>query len=532
MSLSDTDSKDLWDEIHRRLGIEDAAAPGKITPLLTVVKPIRLVTLIKQDTVMIGQDTCPPGSVDMSSSPGASPTSTGLHAILDRRLAAYDRERETAERVRHQELLAAVDQRLNSTLRKAPDRRGSPSPPTLEDSRRPELEALVDRLEARLRDVSEDIKISQDRMQTAADLTPAAHREARTDRIPEEAIDSVRAELRAIHDLLTRPSGRLAKTESPPLPPSSAEPRPTKGDRPPSPRPSAPSSAHPRDPQSERSAVHLSGPAEVPSAGSARPWVTLFPWSALLLVTLAALFFTCGVVVHALLPGAPPIPTSEVTPPLDPTPAPTPAPTHAPTPVGPSPADPAAAVASPGPTDSAASRPFPDTATPDRSSLLDSDGDGLFDPGQRGLQAAAIDRCPNTPGPAEGQGCPTSIGEDAAPDPLRAIDGVIEGVHFDTDRATLRADSIEILDRALAVLRQHPATRIEISGHTDSAGGYQHNIELSKARAEAVRDYLVDGGLAADRLETAGYGPDRPIDDNRTRAGRLRNRRIEFKLLK
>jgi OOP family OmpA-OmpF porin len=144
-----------------------------------------------------------------------------------------------------------------------------------------------------------------------------------------------------------------------------------------------------------------------------------------------------------------------------------------------------------------------------------------------------LDRCPTAPGTRERQGCPERVDDDA-PSPaarLQSLDGVIEGVNFDVDRASLRPESLEILNHAVAVLREHPTARIEISGHTDSAGEYEHNLELSRSRAETVRDYLVDRGIAAERLETVGHGPDRPIADNRTRAGRLRNRRIEFKPL-
>ena len=66
---------------------------------------------------------------------------------------------------------------------------------------------------------------------------------------------------------------------------------------------------------------------------------------------------------------------------------------------------------------------------------------------------------------------------------------------------------------------------------TDADGSRQHNIELSQRRAEAVRKYLVDNGIDTTRLAPQGFGPDQPIDTNATKAGKAKNRRIEFRLI-
>jgi OOP family OmpA-OmpF porin len=80
----------------------------------------------------------------------------------------------------------------------------------------------------------------------------------------------------------------------------------------------------------------------------------------------------------------------------------------------------------------------------------------------------------------------------------------------------------------VVALNGRPTMHIRIEGHTDSRGSHAYNLRLSQARADSVKEYLVGKGISSDRMEAKGYGPDQPIDDNRTRAGRERNRRVEF----
>jgi OOP family OmpA-OmpF porin len=70
-----------------------------------------------------------------------------------------------------------------------------------------------------------------------------------------------------------------------------------------------------------------------------------------------------------------------------------------------------------------------------------------------------------------------------------------------------------------------------ITGHTDDVGDHQTNLDLSEARANSVKSYLVSKGIEASRIDTHGAGPDSPIADNKTDKGRQQNRRIEFKLV-
>jgi OmpA-OmpF porin, OOP family len=87
-----------------------------------------------------------------------------------------------------------------------------------------------------------------------------------------------------------------------------------------------------------------------------------------------------------------------------------------------------------------------------------------------------------------------------------------------------------VLDRAVKVLQDFPDVKLEISGHTDNVGKPAYNQDLSQRRAEAVKTYFVSKGIGPERLSTVGYGMDRPIADNKTKDGKAKNRRTEFKL--
>lgn len=77
---------------------------------------------------------------------------------------------------------------------------------------------------------------------------------------------------------------------------------------------------------------------------------------------------------------------------------------------------------------------------------------------------------------------------------------------------------------------QYPDVKVSIEGHTDNTGKPEANQKLSENRSAAVKTYLVGKGINADRLSTKGYGADQPIEDNKTAAGKAKNRRVEFKL--
>lgn len=104
---------------------------------------------------------------------------------------------------------------------------------------------------------------------------------------------------------------------------------------------------------------------------------------------------------------------------------------------------------------------------------------------------------------------------------------VLEGIHFDTGKATLREDSYDRLDEVVEYMTHKKSARIEVSGHTDNVGNPAGNKRLSKRRAQAVRKYLISKGIEGSRIEAVGYGSERPIASNDTEAGRQQNRRIE-----
>jgi outer membrane protein OmpA-like peptidoglycan-associated protein len=105
---------------------------------------------------------------------------------------------------------------------------------------------------------------------------------------------------------------------------------------------------------------------------------------------------------------------------------------------------------------------------------------------------------------------------------------VLAGVNFATNTSTLTQSSRFILDEVAKSLVENPEVRVEVSGHTDNTGSRALNVRLSQARAEAVKQYLVDHGVAADRMEAKGYAWDRPVATNKTAAGRAMNRRTEL----
>jgi OOP family OmpA-OmpF porin len=105
----------------------------------------------------------------------------------------------------------------------------------------------------------------------------------------------------------------------------------------------------------------------------------------------------------------------------------------------------------------------------------------------------------------------------------------LHGILFDTGRATIKPESAATLETVADVLKQDPALKLEIRGHTDNVGAPAANLKLSQDRAAAVKAHLVQtAGVAADRLSTAGFGDTKPVADNTTEQGRAQNRRVEL----
>ena len=100
-------------------------------------------------------------------------------------------------------------------------------------------------------------------------------------------------------------------------------------------------------------------------------------------------------------------------------------------------------------------------------------------------------------------------------------------VYFDVNKFVLKPSSKSALDGLLVKFREDPTMNIEIAGYTDSQGSFALNMRLSQRRADAVKNYLIKHGVAKYRIVAKGYGDTQPIGDNRTDAGRQKNRRTE-----
>ena len=153
--------------------------------------------------------------------------------------------------------------------------------------------------------------------------------------------------------------------------------------------------------------------------------------------------------------------------------------------------------------------------------IPDKDGDGILDPNDSCEDEAEIFN-----GIDDKDGCP-----DELPAEVKEFEGVLEGIYFDSGKSTIRSKSKPLLQKVAKLLLKYPDLRVEISGHTDTVGDEADNVKLSQARADAVKTWLVEQGIDAGRINTRGAGPGEPIADNKSKKGRAKNRRIEFKVL-
>lgn len=111
------------------------------------------------------------------------------------------------------------------------------------------------------------------------------------------------------------------------------------------------------------------------------------------------------------------------------------------------------------------------------------------------------------------------------------IDLVMPGnITFATDSTYINSSFNNTLDKLAATMRQYNQTTVNIMGHTDSTGNPAYNQDLSQRRAASVANYLVNQGVSANRIRTAGYGQTQPIASNNTEAGKAQNRRVEIQI--
>jgi outer membrane protein OmpA-like peptidoglycan-associated protein len=148
----------------------------------------------------------------------------------------------------------------------------------------------------------------------------------------------------------------------------------------------------------------------------------------------------------------------------------------------------------------------------------DSDNDGVED---------AEDECPEVVGSITNNGCP-EVDESV----IEELNEIGQTIYFQTNSNKLSKNDKRILSRVYETLAAYQNYEIEVQGHTDSVGAEDLNMKLSKARAQAVADYLIFKGFSRNKISARGYGESKPAESNLTARGRSLNRRVVFKLIK
>jgi outer membrane protein OmpA-like peptidoglycan-associated protein len=149
---------------------------------------------------------------------------------------------------------------------------------------------------------------------------------------------------------------------------------------------------------------------------------------------------------------------------------------------------------------------------------LDTDNDGVFD---------KDDACPNVAGPASNKGCP-EVSEEV----LKTLNDYGKVILFDSGKATFKKGTYTVLESITSILNEYPNSRFQVEGHTDSDGSNELNQTLSENRAAAVKNYLIEEGVATDRLRSTGFGETKPMSSNKNAKGKAENRRVEISLIK
>lgn len=147
----------------------------------------------------------------------------------------------------------------------------------------------------------------------------------------------------------------------------------------------------------------------------------------------------------------------------------------------------------------------------------DTDKDGVID---------KEDECINTPGPAENKGCPI-VKEEVK----EVIQTAFDNLQFVSGKAEIKSISYTSLRNLAKILGENNTLKLRIAGHTDSQGSAESNMILSRKRAEAVKTYLKQYGVADNRFIIEAYGETKPIADNNTAEGRQKNRRVEMEIV-
>ncbi|WNM19543.1 OmpA family protein [Flavobacterium capsici] len=148
----------------------------------------------------------------------------------------------------------------------------------------------------------------------------------------------------------------------------------------------------------------------------------------------------------------------------------------------------------------------------------DRDGDGVLD---------KDDKCPDVKGTVANNGCP-----EVSDEVVKRLNDYAKTILFDSGKASFQQQTYPVLQSIAAILKEYPNSKFSLEGHTDSDGKDAANQKLSEDRAAAVKNYLVENGIDSSRLSSVGFGESKPIDTNKTKAGKANNRRVEVKLVK
>jgi len=148
----------------------------------------------------------------------------------------------------------------------------------------------------------------------------------------------------------------------------------------------------------------------------------------------------------------------------------------------------------------------------------DTDGDGVLD---------KDDLCPSVKGTAANRGCP-----EVTEEVMKRLNEYARTILFNSGKASFKEETMPVLAAMLSIFKEYPNANFSIEGHTDSDGSNALNQTLSENRAAAVKGFLVENGIVADRLTSKGFGETKPVASNKTAKGKAQNRRVEVKLVK